>query len=215
MADSRQERPGDSDRGSPSPWAPPPQVQPHEAADHAGAPPSATWPPEQTWQPEEVLTGEIEPGPTAQETDIYGNPVPGHYRTGARYADADAAVDNDHFSAGRTIWSEPQPRWAPEQPPPASFGSETSPAPPAPSGSGSGSPPIRPTLSSSLRPRGPVDATPSPSSGFTPPASPTSAFIPTQRTGDAIASQPPLPRGGSGQNDHYVPDAAPTNNGPS
>jgi Ca-activated chloride channel family protein len=177
MADSRQQRPHDeSDRDNgvyiPQPREPEPSSP--------WAPPPPTLPPEQTWQPEEVLSGEIEQGPFVQETDIYGNPVPGHYRNDARYADADAAVDNDHFSAGRTVWSQPQPNWAPEQPAPPSA------EPPPPSASST-----RPTLSSSFRPRGPVAPPPS-----------TSGFIPAQRTAeptwqpparDDSTRQPPAP----------------------
>src|SRR5262249_9036860 len=125
MADSRQQRPHDEDERDTdayvppprepersSPWAPPPQPP-------APPPPAAALPHEQTWQPEEVLTGEIERGPIAQETDIYGNPVPGHYRTGVRYADADAVVDNDHFAPGRSVWSSAAPPGPPPGPPSA------------------------------------------------------------------------------------------------
>ena len=193
----------------------PRQVQPHQAADNAdraggadgadsAGPQPATWPPEQTWRPEEVLTGEIQRGPFAPETDIYGNPVPGHYRTGVRYADADAAIDNDHFSAGRTVWSAPNERgWTPEQPPrpgppvdPTPSGAE----PPIPK-----APPMRPTLSSALRPRGPVGPPPAPTSGFTPsPAPPSGITPPPQRSPEPLG--PP--------SDFATPPAQPTGYGP-
>jgi hypothetical protein len=201
MADSRQQRPHNEDERdtgvyvppprepeASSPWAPPPQAAPP-------TPPSAL-PQEATWQPEEVLTGEIERGPIAQETDIYGNPVPGHYRTGVRYADADAVVDNDHFAAGRTVWSKPEPSWTPEQstPPVASGGPPVaSGGPPVPK-----TPPTRPTLSSSLRPRGPAGPPPTPS---------TSGFIPAQRTSEPTGYVPQQAPPGSAAG--YAPQQAP------
>src|SRR5690242_18167501 len=49
------------------------------------------------------------------EIDIYGQPVPGHYRSAARYADVDAAVEDEHFAPGLRRWSFTASPWAPDQ----------------------------------------------------------------------------------------------------